>query len=110
MAFLGLGCGLETANEDMQTIWFVVEAEMNGLINSGYVPESTIQSGGNKSLETTLTYSLTHSNTLLQTQHGPRYHLMSEIAVHLEILRKLPQMVPFKRIIIHKLLTCFNCF
>ncbi len=53
--------------------------------------------------------SLTHSNTLLRT-YETSYHLMAETAIHLEIVRKLPQMVPVKRIIIHKVLTCFNCF
>ncbi len=37
-------------------------------------------------LETTSKYSLTHFNILPQT-HGTSYHLMSETAIHLELLR-----------------------
>ncbi len=39
-------------------------------------------------VETTLKYSLTHSNTLLET-HGTSYQLMSETAIHLDILREI---------------------
>ena len=42
----GLGAALEMADENMQFTWIMAEDEMKQMIKSGFVPESTIQSGG----------------------------------------------------------------